>query len=64
MLLVIQAELGREEELFHLNDVIDGVSKKLIFRHPHVFGDEKVSSLEEADLLWEKQKGREKANKV
>lgn len=64
MLLVMQAELGREEELFHLNDVIDGVSKKLIFRHPHVFGDEKVSSLEEADLLWEKQKGREKANKV
>ena len=64
MLLVLQAELGNEQELFHLNDVIDGVVKKMIFRHPHVFGSEKVASLEEANLLWERQKQQEKSNKV
>ena len=64
MLLIMQSEFGNEQEFFNLNDVIDGVTKKLIYRHPHVFGDEKVFSLEEANLLWERQKQQEKTNKV
>lgn len=64
MLLVMEAELGDEQEYFNLHDVIDGVTKKLIFRHPYVFGDETVNSIEEANKLWERQKQQEKSNKV
>lgn len=64
MLLTMQAQFGSEEEFFNMHDVIDGIVKKMIFRHPHIFGNEKVSSLEEANLLWERQKKQEKRDKV
>ena len=63
MLLVMQAQFGAEEGFFNMNDVIDGIVKKLIFRHPHIFGDEKVYSLDEANEIWEKQKTKEKPQK-
>lgn len=51
-----------EEELnrFDLNAVADGVCKKLIFRHPHVFSDTKVSGSEEVSENWEELKKKEK----
>lgn len=64
MLLVMQAQIGSEMEYFDLYEVIDGVTKKMIFRHPHIFGGEKAESLEDANLLWERQKQREKSNKA
>lgn len=63
MLLVMQAQFGAEEGFFNMDDVIDGIVKKLIFRHPHIFGDEKVYSLDEANEIWEKQKTKEKPQK-
>ena len=45
-------------------DVIQGVSEKMIRRHPHVFGDEKVSNADESLDLWNKIKKREKENSI
>jgi len=55
---VIAAELNH----FKINDVIDSIQEKLIRRHPHVFGDKKVSGTEEVLSNWEETKlseGRE-----
>lgn len=60
MLLAMQARFGEEDEYFNMPDVVDGIVQKLIFRHPHVFGNDKVSSIEEANEIWEHQKMREK----
>ena len=52
----IEEDAGR----FDLNDVADGVCKKLIYRHPHVFGDVSVSSTGEILANWEELKKKEK----
>lgn len=52
----IEEDAGR----FTLNDVTDRISKKLIFRHPHVFGSEKADTAEEVLVNWEELKKQEK----
>ncbi len=52
----IEEDAGR----FTLDDVADGVCKKLIYRHPHVFGDVTVSSTGEVLSNWEELKRKEK----
>ena len=52
----IEEEAGR----FTINEVADGVSKKLIFRHPHVFGDRAVTGTGEVLTNWEELKREEK----
>ena len=52
----IEEEAGR----FTINEVADGVSKKLIFRHPHVFGDRAVAGTGEVLSNWEELKREEK----
>ena len=52
----IEEDAGR----FNLDDVADGVCKKLIYRHPHVFGDVTVSSTGEVLSNWEELKQKEK----
>ncbi|MEJ2355121.1 MAG: nucleoside triphosphate pyrophosphohydrolase [candidate division WOR-3 bacterium] len=47
-----------EEKGISFDDVIDKVSKKMIARHPHVFGEEKASSAEEVLEKWDKRKGK------
>ena len=46
-----------------MDDVVDGVSQKLVYRHPHVFGDVKVNSVEEGLALWNAIKAQEKAER-
>ncbi len=59
--VVMNSQIASEDEIFTLEDVVDGVAKKLIRRHPHVFGDEKVDeSPEKAREKWEEMKKREK----
>lgn len=60
--IVFHSELGREDGYFNLRDVTDGISKKLIRRHPHVFSDLEI---DENDLpkMWENLKKMEKINK-
>ncbi len=58
--VVFYAKLGSEQQAFDMKDVIDEINKKLIFRHPHVFGDAKVNSTKEVEQNWEKLKLKEK----
>ena len=58
--VVFHAVLSQEEGQFDLDAVADGVCKKLIYRHPHVFGDVAVSSTGEVLSNWEELKKKEK----
>ncbi len=57
--IVLQTQLYREEEVFDVNDVIDGIARKMIERHPHVFGDRDMKTSEDVSLWWEEQKAME-----
>ena len=61
--VVMHAQIAAEEGRFTIEDVISGVNEKMIRRHPHVFGDIKVSSVEEGLDLWERIKQQEKEAK-
>jgi tetrapyrrole methylase family protein/MazG family protein len=51
--VVFHTQISYEEERFHLGDVIEGVSSKMISRHPHVFGDDKSETSDEVLRNWE-----------
>ena len=57
--LVFYAKLGDEENLFDIADVIHSLNEKLIFRHPHIYGNVKVVDEEEVKQNWEKLKLKE-----
>jgi len=61
MQIVLHAQLATEAGEFELGDVIRSINAKLIRRHPHIFGSEKVKDAEEVALNWEvlKQEERE-----
>ncbi|MBQ2538189.1 MAG: nucleoside triphosphate pyrophosphohydrolase, partial [Ruminococcus sp.] len=46
--VALHCEMEREENSFDINDVCDGICKKLIIRHPHVFGDKNAGNAAEA----------------
>lgn len=58
--VVFHAEIAKEKGEFDIYDVIDFLCNKLIYRHPHVFGDVKVKDAEEVLRNWEKLKSKEK----
>ena len=60
---VFHAKIAEENGKFNIDDVIDHLCRKLIERHPHVFGEEKADSAEEVLKNWEKRK-LEKRNSV
>ncbi len=57
--LVFYARIGNEQNQFTLTEVINGICEKLISRHPHIYGDIKVSDDEEVKRNWEKLKLKE-----
>ena len=57
--LLFYARIGKEQNRFTLVEVLDGISDKLIARHPHIYGDVKVNSEEDVKQNWEKLKLRE-----
>ncbi len=59
---IFHAQISEEEGLFNIDDVADGICKKLIRRHPHIFGDIKLSSKEEIFDTWERVKAQEKGH--
>lgn len=61
--IVFQAELARSKGWFGPDDVVDAICEKLVRRHPHVFGDLKVSGTDEVLANWEKMKAKEKAER-
>jgi MazG family protein len=57
--IVFYAKIGAEQNQFTLDEVINGVCEKLIFRHPHIYSDTKVADDEEVKKNWEKLKLKE-----
>ena len=58
--VALHTRIEEEQGTFNLDDVADGVCKKLIYRHPHVFGDVSVSGTGEVLTNWEALKRKEK----
>lgn len=58
--VVFHTQMEKEKGVFDIGDVADGVCKKLIFRHPHIFGSVEVSSSEEILQNWDALKRVEK----
>ncbi|MEO6355287.1 MAG: nucleoside triphosphate pyrophosphohydrolase [Ferruginibacter sp.] len=57
--IVFYAKIGAEQNQFTLDEVINGVCEKLIFRHPHIYGDVVVNDEEDVKRNWEKLKLKE-----
>jgi MazG family protein len=57
--LLFYAKIGTEQQQFTLQEVLEGISAKLIHRHPHIYGDVKVQDEEEVKRNWEKLKMKE-----
>jgi len=61
--VVLQAQIGTDNQEFNLQDIADNISEKLIRRHPHVFGETIVNTPEEVNQNWETIKAAEKISK-
>jgi len=59
LLIVMQAQIAEEEGLFQVEDVLEGITAKLIRRHPHVFGDAAAASAEDVVGIWQQVKATE-----
>lgn len=59
--VVYHARMAEEAGEFAFPDVVEAITRKMIRRHPHVFGDEKARSAGMAKGMWEKIKAEEKA---
>ncbi len=62
--LVFYAKIASEKKEFDITEVLNGICDKLIYRHPHIYGDVVVSSEEEVKANWEKLKLKEGKNSV
>lgn len=58
--ILFYSKIGEEKGAFDLADVSDALNKKLIFRHPHVFGSVEVKDAHDVELNWEQIKLKEK----
>ena len=61
--ILFLAEISEDAGLFSLGDVLEEIRKKMIRRHPHVFGDKKVNSVQEVKENWQQIKKKERDNK-
>lgn len=62
--VVMHAQIGKEEGTFDIYDVTDKVSRKMIERHPHVFGDVSVKDSDEVLTNWEEIKKANRGQKT
>ena len=62
--VALHAQIGKEENTFSIDDVLNAVCKKMIYRHPHVFSDVDVKSVDEILKNWEELKKKEKGSKT
>ncbi|MBQ8028870.1 MAG: nucleoside triphosphate pyrophosphohydrolase [Clostridia bacterium] len=62
--VVFHAQIEKEENSFDISHVIDGLCKKLVERHPHVFGSVKVDGTEEVLSNWDSIKRKSKGQKT
>jgi nucleoside triphosphate diphosphatase len=59
---IYHAQMAAEEGSFTFDDVVEAICRKMIRRHPHVFGDDKAKSAKLAKGFWEENKAKERAN--
>lgn len=57
---VYHAQMAEDEKAFSFDDVVEAICRKMIRRHPHVFGDATARSAKLAKGFWEEMKGRER----
>lgn len=57
--ILFYSRIGKEENQFTLEEVINGIAEKLIIRHPHIYGDVKVRNEEDVKKNWENLKLKE-----
>lgn len=57
--IVFQSQIAKERGEFDISGVIDKISEKMVARHPHVFGGEKLGTAEEVVERWEEWKKKE-----
>lgn len=62
--VMLYSQIAAEQGAFTIEDVINGLCRKMIRRHPHVFGDATARNAEEALALWRAVKRQEKAEKA
>ena len=62
--VVFHSDIKSDEKAFNSNDVIDGICKKMILRHPHVFGDVSVENSKEVLVNWDNIKNDEKSRRT
>ena len=58
--VVFHSQIAKEAKLFAFDQVVDSICKKMIDRHPHVFGDAKIKNAEEQLSSWEYLKAKER----
>jgi XTP/dITP diphosphohydrolase len=58
--IVFYARIASETKTFDIKDVIENLCDKLVFRHPHIYGDVKVANEEDVKRNWEQLKQKEK----
>jgi len=61
--IVLNSQIGREFDEFSMTSVIKGIYDKIVHRHPHVFGDLKLDSVDGVLQNWEKLKEKERKEK-
>lgn len=61
--VVFYSKIGEEKKAFDIADVCNSLCDKLIFRHPHVFGDQQAESAGKVEQSWEQLKLKEKGRK-
>ncbi|MGJ7923177.1 nucleoside triphosphate pyrophosphohydrolase [Neobacillus sp. LXY-4] len=59
--VMLHAQIGEDEGYFSIEDVIEGITSKMIRRHPHVFGTVEVNGVEDVLTNWEEIKSQEKS---
>jgi XTP/dITP diphosphohydrolase len=61
--IVFYAKIGEEQGAFNMADVIRNLNEKLVYRHPHIYGDVDVNNAREVEQNWESLKLKEKGRK-
>ena len=62
--VMLHSEIGREKNLFSINDVINSLNHKIKSRHPYIFKKRKKVSIEEAEQIWKDMKINNKSNQI
>ena len=62
MQVFLHSQIAEEEGLFSLDDVVDGIIRKMIYRHPHVYGTAEADTAQKVLQNWEELKKKEKGD--